>query len=221
MAETNGRAVASAEETRGVARERAAFVRGLVAGILIAALLLGLLTLWLRTPRPEPIVVHAPPAELGAVGAPITITVHVSGEVQRPGVYILAAEARVVDALAAAGGMTSAADEVLVNQALALSDGAHVVVPGLSMGDATAPSAETRAGSTLQLTGTADGGTIGSLTNVNTASIEQLKALPGIGEVRAQQIVAGRPYTSVEGLDRVEGIGPATIEKLRQYVTAP
>lgn len=54
--------------------------------------------------------------------------------------------------------------------------------------------------------------------NINTATLAELETLPGIGAVRAAAIVAGRPYRSVDELDDIEGIGPATLEKLRPLV---
>lgn len=169
-------------------------------------------------PQSEPIVVHAPPAPVVAptdepAPTPAAIVVFVSGAVQQPAVYELPADARVADVLAAAGGFTEGADMNAVNQAERLWDGAQVHVPSVEEGlgePVPGVSGDTRSGGVVvNLSGKID---------VNTATIEQLMSLPNIGEVKAQAILDGRPYTSVEDLERVEGIGEKTIEKLREFV---
>lgn len=144
------------------------------------------------------------PSPVGTASAvPGVVVVHVVGAVATPGVVRLPAGARVLDALAAAGGSTPDADLSAVNLARELVDGEQVVVP--------------RPGELPAATG-ASAADDGGLVDVNTATPAQLDALPGIGPVLAQRIVDGRPYRSVEDLDAVDGIGPSLLDKLRPKV---
>ncbi len=123
------------------------------------------------------------------------IEVAVQGEVARPGVYELPFGSRVEDAVAAAGGMLPAAAGDLVRLAAPVNDGQTVHVPARA-----SPS----------------GG--GERVSLNSATPEELDALPGIGPVMAQRIALHRPYGSVDDLLEVPGIGPATLERLRPLV---
>jgi competence protein ComEA len=126
----------------------------------------------------------------------VDLVVHVHGEVLRPGTYTLPWGARVADLLAAAGGLTAAADPGLVMPAAPLTDGRTVVVPAR-----LAPDGES--------------GRI----DINTASERLLLTLPGVGPVTARRLIEGRPYHRVEDLLRVPGIGPVRLEALRLRVT--
>jgi len=138
-----------------------------------------------------------------------TVVVSVVGQVGAPGLVTLPAGARVADALAAAGGLLPGADATVVNAAALLSDGQQVAVgvPG------AAPPTGSDPGS-----GAADAGPV----DLNTATVADLDALPGIGPVLAQRIVDHRtahgPFTSVEELDDVSGIGPAIFADLAERV---
>ncbi|MEZ4734943.1 MAG: ComEA family DNA-binding protein [Caldilineaceae bacterium] len=196
-------------------------------GLLTALVLVGGSLLLLRRPDPAPIVLHPPPtpaptATLLPTATPAPILVFVSGAVARPGIYGLAAEARVADAIAAAGGVTSDANEAIVNQAERLWDGAQVHVPGSTMTAAAAAeppsgvSGAVSSGATIATQSSA-----GGLINVNTATATELETLPGIGPSKAAAIIANRPYSTIEDLERVPGIGARTIDQLRPLVTAP
>ena len=137
------------------------------------------------------------------------LMVHVAGAVRRPGVYRLRAGARVADAVERAGGARRRADLGAVNLAAELQDGRQVLVP-LRMpggGAATAASGATAPGVPLDL---------------NTATVEQLDELDGIGPATAKQIVAYREahggFGSVEELDQVPGIGETRLAALREKV---
>ncbi|MEX2541189.1 MAG: ComEA family DNA-binding protein [Trueperaceae bacterium] len=121
------------------------------------------------------------------------ISVAVDGEVAKPGVYRLPFRARVVDALELAGGMTDGAEASLVDLAASLGPGERVHVPS-------------RHG---------DNGT--ERISVNSAVAAELELLPGVGPVTAGRIVAGRPYSRLEDLLRVKGIGEKTLERLREH----
>jgi competence protein ComEA len=147
--------------------------------------------------------------ELRAEPAPRLI-VHVVGAVRRPGLYRLANGARIADALRRAGGATRRADLSLVNLAAPVSDGTQVVVPRR-----VSPTEEAAAGDAAT-------GAPGGPVHLNTATVEQLDELPGVGPVTAQKIVDWREqhgaFSSVDDLDAIPGIGPARLEQLRELV---
>lgn len=185
----------------------------LVAALMGAAGLGG--GMLLRQPaEPAPIVIQPPPAT--ATPAPATPTgatpliVFVSGAVRTPGVYSLPPGARVADALHAAGGLRADASPHAVNQAARLHDGDQVHIPTQSEAPAAPPAG---------ITGTGDSDvSTGDQLDLNTASQAALEGLPGIGPAKARDIIANRPYSSVDDLLRVPGIGPATLERLRPHV---
>jgi len=136
--------------------------------------------------------------------------VDVSGAVRRPGLYRLPDGARVNDALVKAGGATGKADLTLINRAATLTDGQQVLVP-LKVSATAAPAP---AGSSGTPTGTP--------VHLNSATLEQLDALPGVGPATAQRIIdyrtANGSFKSVDELDAVSGIGPAKLAELRDLV---
>jgi competence protein ComEA len=154
------------------------------------------------------LLVGTPLAEPGSSGpatpaATGTIFVDVEGAVVEPGIRELPAGSRVADAIAAAGGYATGADldaaAVAINLAQPLADGEQVRVPLVGEGSATAPSSAPATG------GGSGGAASTGLVNLNTATPEELEALPGIGPVTVQKIVAARaerPFTSLE--DAVE-----------------
>jgi competence protein ComEA len=196
---------------------RQLLVGGLVALVLL--ILAGRLLLRpgasasVRVPAP---VVPSTSASAGsgtsaAPGAGRAIVVDVVGAVRRPGLYRLTQGARVADALSRAGGATPRAQLDLVNLAAPISDGEQVVVP--RQGAAVSGSA---AG------GGAPAGAAAGPVHLNTATLEQLDALPGVGPVTAQKILDYRQkhgaFGSVDELDAIPGIGPARLDQLRDLV---
>ncbi len=145
------------------------------------------------------------------------VQVHISGAVANPGVYALSVEQRLADALADAGGATADADLDAVNLAQWLQDGQQYHIP--KAGEIAAVRADPANGPVLVTT--ADTG-CGGLMDLNTASEAQLDTLPRIGPVRAGDIVAYRelngPFTSVDQVTEISGIGPATLEGIRPLV---
>ena len=162
------------------------------------------------------------PAKAGGTDAetsdePARLTVHVDGAVAAPGVYELVGEGlRLNDAVEAAGGLVEDADTSQVNLAADLADGQKVHIPLKAEGPGEAVVDGTA-------TGRAATSSEAGLVNLNTATEEQLRTLPGIGEVLARRIVDYRemngPFASVEELTAVEGIGNALLYRLRELVT--
>ena len=141
--------------------------------------------------------------------APEIITVDVKGAVKQPGVYELRSDSRVHDAIHKAGGMTAEANSQSVNLAQKLSDEAVIYVPAL--GSSESPS-----------TSSASAEKTGKV-HLNRATESELQTVSGIGQKRAQDIIAYRdangPFRSVDDLKNVSGIGEKTLEKLRDAFT--
>lgn len=142
------------------------------------------------------------------------VLVHVVGAVHSPGLYELVEGSRVADALARAGGPTPKADLETLNLASPVADGIQVVVPRRQQG---AP-----AGSAAAATGGTAGAGASAPVRLNSATAEELDALPGIGPVTAQKIVAHREehgaFRAVDELEAVSGIGPKRVDALRELV---
>lgn len=184
------------------------------AVVLLVALALG--GRWLMQPDSpsdglafEPIV-PAPTSAVTASEPPREVVVDVVGAVATPGLYRLDEGSRVADAVALAGGATRRANLSAVNLAAPLLDGTQIVVP--RKGE-QAPAPAGAAG--------AAGAPAGPV-HLNTASLEQLETIPGVGPVTAQRIIDFReqngPFRSVDELDAVSGIGPKRLEQLRELV---
>jgi competence protein ComEA len=150
------------------------------------------------------------------------LVVQVAGAVVRPGVYRLAGDARLVDAIEAAGGYSPRVDAARaareLNLAARLADGAAILVPSRDDPPVTPASGGTGAGD-----GAPGSGGSGGRIDVNRASLSELDTLPGIGPVTAQKIVDARaeePFASVDDLLARKVIGAATFEKIRDLITA-
>lgn len=132
------------------------------------------------------------------------VYVHVDGAVAEPGLYVLGASARLVDAIAAAGGFADDAERSAVNLARTVADGEQIRVPVIGE-DPPVASTEDAAGTAV---------------DINRASATELESLPGIGPALAQRIIAWRetegPFGAVDDLLAVSGIGPSVLEGLRE-----
>ena len=155
------------------------------------------------------IVLPTPEARAPASSQEAEIKVYVTGAVVWPGVYAVEAGSRLEQAVEAAGGLTSDADPEAVNLAVRVEDEQHWHVP--------------RAGESVRAP-SMGGSSASSKIDINSATATQLQTLPGIGAVKAQSIVdyrqANGPFSSVDDLLAVSGIGPATVESVRDLVDA-
>lgn len=225
------------------ARYWIAFVgaRRLVTGL--ASVTVALVTLWVLM-RPSD-----PPIEASMMTAPLVslatqssvshsgkVTVHVMGAVRNPGVYQLASTARVVDAVRAAGGAVQAADLERINLAQTLVDTEQIFVPTRkqrttritvaprirSNTSTVAPSIPGATPTTVLQSAENSSSAIGKI-NLNTASVEQLDTLPGVGPSTAKAIISYRTksgsFKKVSDLMNVPGIGQAKFEAVRNLVT--
>lgn len=193
-----------------------------LAAWVAAGLILALLAAWyLSRSRPTADAAAAPAvATIAAAGqaAPddakgTPAVVDVSGAVKRPGVYRLTTEDRVEDALERAGGATRRADLSTVNRASKLEDGRQILVPTRGKTAAAVASGGT---------GAAPASPTGPV-NLNTATLEQLETLDGVGPATAKKIIDYREqaggFKSVDELDQVSGIGEKRLAALRDHVT--
>lgn len=141
------------------------------------------------------------------------ICVFVCGKVSSPGVYELPKESRVADAIRAAGGMTGEADEFYLNQAELLTDGQKIYVPDKEEAQQMADPG----------TGITEQDKEQEKVNLNTATKEELMTLSGIGEARAQSILAYReehgPFESIEDIRQVEGIKDGIYNRIKDKIT--
>lgn len=203
-----------------------------LAVVAVVAVLVTVVTLMRDSPPPV-VAAKLPPVEMVSSAAPRPsadpnqpVVVSVVGLVTKPGLVTLTPGARIADAVSAAGGALDGADMLGLNLARHLSDGEQIVV-GIS----------TPAGQPAVLGSSVTGGpdavaapaapptptmaTSGPV-DLNTATVEQLDALPGVGPVTAAAIVSWRDtngkFTSIDQLGEVDGIGPARLEKLRPMV---
>jgi competence protein ComEA len=183
-----------------------------------AALVLVLLAAW-YVARSRPSADAAPPPGAAAIkvdaegaGSGGRVFVDVSGAVQRPGVYRMPSDARVEDALERAGGPTKRADLTQINRAAKVEDGRQILVPVRASRSAAAGASA----------GTAAPATPDQPLNLNTATLEQLDTLDGVGPATAQKILDYREehggFGTVEELDQIPGIGEKRLAALRERV---
>lgn len=224
-----------------VAKVRADPGRAGAIGLAIVAALAVLVTVFtLVRDRPAPVMsAKLPPVEKASTaslrssasptaGPDRPVVVSVVGLVHTPGLVTLAPGARIADALQAAGGAVNGADTIGLNMARPLGDGEQIVV-GLapvsgqptSLGSSVASGSPSTSKAVPPRPGPAKP-KAGEAVDLNTATVQELDALPGVGPVTAAAIVAWRQangkFTSVDQLADVEGIGPARLEKLRALV---
>lgn len=178
--------------------------------ILVVLVSLSGALLLLARPAPVLIAIKPPPPTATPIPSPTPrpILVYVTGEVSQRGTqHFLPYGSRVSDAVAAAGGFTGRANAELVNLAGILRDGDQVHVPAIESNN---------------IDGALPTPSGGALVRINSASQEELESLPRVGPSMAQRIIEYReqvgPFSSLADLDRVSGIGPATLEVLEDLI---
>ncbi len=142
------------------------------------------------------------------------VIIHLSGAVNSPGVYSFTQPIRLFELIEKAGGEQDSADLSALNLASIIYDGSKIHIP--AQGEAA-----------VQVVSPANSGTVNqknALVNINTATMEQLEALDGIGKVKAKDIITYRQengsFKKVEDIMRVKGIGPSTYDKIRSVIIA-
>jgi competence protein ComEA len=185
------------------------YLWGIAFGIICGILGVGLLLLAVRPPRGEAVQLSPPPTE-----APMIV--HITGAVVEPGVYTQSPGSRVMDAIQAAGGLTGEADTTLINLAKLVEDGMQIWVPSQIEGDFNPENPEHPE---MDPHSVIEAGQI----NINTANQGELETLSGIGPVIAKAIIQYRqehgPFDEIEAIQAVSGIGPATFEKIKDFIT--
>jgi len=177
------------------------------------AICLGLLAAWyLASSRPSATAAPPPPATIAVHddgGGGASVTVDVAGAVAKPGVYRLSSSQRVEDALRRAGGPTRRADLSQLNRAAKLEDGRQILVPLRAPKGKAVASAPGTAAPDQPI-------------NLNTATVEQLQTLDGVGPATAKKIIDYRTehggFGTVDELDQVSGIGEKRLAALRDHV---
>lgn len=175
-----------------------------------------------RQTRPVPIEIRVPEATPPPLptATPGVWRVYVSGQVSRPGVYELSPGAIAQEAIDAAGGFTGQADTRLVNLAQSLSDGVQIYVPAVGEEVVVPPVVESVPAEAAPAgAATSSDGKV----NINTAGVEELDTLPGIGPATAQSILdyrdANGPFATIEDIMNVSGIGPAKFGQIKDLIT--
>jgi competence protein ComEA len=214
----------SSEPTAGKTAPRSNYIVQGAALLGIIAITV-VVTLWMsRDGEASGVEILIPP--------PAPVTFQVAGEVVRPGVYSLDGEPRINDAVDAAGGFTPDANIDLINLALPVRDGGKVVIPSTVQ----IPGSVTGAGSTsddVQQASSGDSAAsdsgsapaeLNGMIDLNTATKQQLLGLPGVGDVRADSIIEWRAnnlINSTSDLLAISGIGPSTVDSIRDHVVQP
>jgi competence protein ComEA len=209
--------------------------RSAIGGVVAVVVVVGFGWVLLRPdpPRSEELIPLAastvpPPATAGSgsgtappTTAAATVLAHAAGAVVAPGLYELAPDSRIADLVRAAGGPAPDADLDRLNLAAVVADGSRVYVP--VVGEQVLPEPLADPVPAAPPGGEGDPSTVPGPVDLNTATLDELDELPGIGPATAQAIVdhrtSGGPFTSVDELLEVRGIGEAKLADLRDLVT--
>lgn len=186
------------------------------AGIILLSI--GLISLFISPSTEEDFVFTSSDLQQSATESGQKIYIDVSGAVVSPGLYELATDARIHDALVAAGGLSESADRAwvakMVNLAAKVGDGSKLYIPFAGEGQQA-----NILGSSNGLIQQANYGSVsGKQINLNTASISELDTLPGVGPATAQKIIDARPYTRIEELVEKKVVGQKTFDKLKELL---
>ncbi len=190
--------------------------RPYLAMLFLFLIVLGGTIFVLRRTEPAPIAIITPTPRPTATLA--SIIVDMRGAVTKPGVYTLAAGSRVQDALAQAGDALANAETRNLNLARKLNDGEQIYVPTVGEASATPPPANTGKSASVSASKTP----LGTI-NINTATLDDLDSLPGIGPAIAQRIIDYRnqngAFKKIEDLKQIRGIGDALFDQIKGMVT--
>lgn len=188
--------------------------RTTIIAFIVVAVMIAVGAVLLYSGRPQPVEITINPPEPTATPepthTPAPILVYVTGEVNNPETTItLPYGSRVSDAIEAAGGLTENADLERVNLAAIARDGDQIHVPAIGDDETGETALPTSSG--------------GEIVYINSATLEELQTLPGIGATTAQAIIDYReengPFTGLEDLDNVPGIGPSTLENIAELIS--
>ena len=151
------------------------------------------------------------------------IVVHVIGEVKKPGVIKLKEGSRIIDAINKCGGQTEEADLSKINLAYVLDDGSQIYIPRIKEDIQNTTIMKTEAGNNVIVNNVTQGDNEKNVkVNLNTATLEKLMTLPGVGESTAQKILEYRnknkKFKSVDELKNVSGIGEAKLNTLKEHI---
>ena len=187
--------------------------KAVVLGIVLGLLLSGAILLIALPPRGQPLILSIP-------ATPATITVYITGAVNNPGVYTVPRLSRVDDVIRSAGGFSVSADQIAVNLAAALEDGAEIIVPSLEDSSNNSSTTETARITKTALLPTP---TVTYPININSATLPLLEELPGIGPTKAQAIITYRlehgPFKQIEDILNVPGIGDGLFSQMKDLLT--
>jgi competence protein ComEA len=181
-----------------------------IVGIVVFAVIYVILKRPEPTSPPLVITLQPRPTAIPPTPTPASINVYVTGAVKKPDVYTLPLNSNVKDAITAAGGAPADADLDRINLASRLSDQMQVYVPRKGEAAPPPPNGSGPDAATEKI-------------NINTASVEELDKLPGIGPSLAKAIVDYRtkngPFKQIEDINVVKGIGDALFEKIKDQIT--
>ena len=202
-------------------------IRRIVAGVGTAAFVVGV-GWFVLSPSPTPVETVLPVVTTSSAAdqsSTSTVRVHVAGAVQRPGVYELPGTSRVIDALKAAGGSLASADLEGINLAQTIVDAEQVFIPRRSVSRPRVTVAPRLRPTPRTTAPSAPGGSspASRTVNINTATSSELESLTGVGPATARAIVVYRtskgPFSKVEDLLNVPGIGPAKLSGMRNEIS--
>lgn len=193
----------------------------LLLGVLIGLLATGAILLMSQPDRGvaiklQPAPSPTPTSEPRPTATSPPIVVEISGQVMKPGIYTLEKGSRLLDLIEHAGGLTNQADKERVNNVFILRDGDYFYIP--AVGERIPDTARNAPGNNPLI----DTSHFDYPLNLNTATQEALESLPGIGPSKARDIINYREqigaYESVDELVNVPGIGPTTLDSIREYL---
>lgn len=200
--------------------------RGVVFGILATVAVAGAGVFYFKQPSPPPIeVVTVEPTATAtlppqATATPKPVRVYITGAIQHEDVYFMPAGSIIKDVVEAAGGFTADADHTRINLAQEVQDQQQIHVPSL---DEVNPPPPVQGGPTTSTSNTANNPATGAVINLNTATVEELDSLPGVGPAIAKRIIEYRSsvggFSSIEQITQVSGIGEATFAKIKAFIT--